>query len=149
VEKKLRKTLPGGKFEGVPAARSRVMKAIRSKGNRTTEKRLRALMVCHGISGWVMHPQSVPGTPEFYFSSLKLAVFTDGCFWHGCPDCCSRKTTTNRAFWEKRIELNRQRDRRTDDRLAGAGIRVLRFWEHELKREPSACMNKIQAALIL
>jgi DNA mismatch endonuclease Vsr len=148
VEKKLRKTLPDGKFANVPAARSRVMKAIRSKGNRTTEKRLRALMVRHGIRGWVMHPRSVPGTPEFYFSALKLAVFTDGCFWHGCSDCCGRKTTTNRPFWEQRIELNRQRDRRTDDRLAEAGIRVVRFWEHELKQEPAACINKLQALLI-
>jgi DNA mismatch endonuclease (patch repair protein) len=149
VEKKLRKTLLGGKFQNVPEVRSRVMKAIRSRGNRTTEKRLRALMVRHGIRGWVIHPRDVPGTPEFYFSARKLALFTDGCFWHGCADCCGRKTTTNRAFWQRRIELNRQRDHRTDDRLAKAGIRVLRFWEHELKLEPSACIEKIRAVLIL
>ena len=96
-EKNLRNTLPGGKFENVPAVRSRVMKAIRSRGNRTTEKRLRALMVRHGIRDWVMHPRDVPGTPEFYFSARKLALFTDGCFWPGCVVAVGRRRQTERS----------------------------------------------------
>ena len=64
--------------------RSQVMAAIRSKGNKTTELRLASILRAHGISGWRRH-QPLFGKPDFVFRRERLAVFVDGCFWHGCP----------------------------------------------------------------
>lgn len=71
--------------------------------------------------------------PDFVFSKLKLAVFVDGCFWHGCPRCYVRPKG-NRKFWDTKRETNQARDRRQSRLLEAAGWRVLRIWEHELTR---------------
>jgi DNA mismatch endonuclease (patch repair protein) len=63
--------------------RSQVMAAIRSTGNRANELRLAAIFRAHGITGWRRH-QALPGKPDFVFRRERLAVFVDGCFWHGC-----------------------------------------------------------------
>jgi DNA mismatch endonuclease Vsr len=85
VERKLRAALPDGAFVNVSPARSRQMGAVRGKGNRTTEVRVRAILVGAGVRGWVMHPRDVLGRPDFYFPAERVALFIDGCFWHGCP----------------------------------------------------------------
>ncbi|MFE7662011.1 very short patch repair endonuclease [Streptomyces celluloflavus] len=74
-------------------------------------------------------------TADMVFRSVKVAVFVDGCFWHGCPEHFVT-LKKNRPYWEEKIGRNVQRDRDTDDRLAEAGWLVLRFWEH---LEPEAC----------
>jgi DNA mismatch endonuclease (patch repair protein) len=68
--------------------------------------------------------------PDVVFPRIKLAVFIDGCFWHGCTE---HKTIprTNRQWWEDKIQRTRDRDRANDARLTTEGWRVLRFWEHE------------------
>jgi len=74
----------------------------------------------------------LPGKPDFVFLKLKTAVFVDGCFWHSYP----RHATwpkANAAFWRKKIEGNRARDRRVNRALRGRGWVVIRIWEHELK----------------
>lgn len=76
---------------------------------------------------------TLPGTrrrADVAFISAKVAVFVDGCFWHGCP---SHGTwpKTNAAWWHEKIEGNRRRDRDTDARLTREGWIVLRFWEHD------------------
>jgi len=75
--------------------RSEVMAAIRSTGNRATELRLAAIFREHGITGWSRH-QPLPGKPDFIFRRERLAIFVDGCFWHGCRWHCrmpkSRRT---------------------------------------------------------
>jgi len=81
METVLRKKLRGGKFVNVSPERSRMMGKIRSKGNRSTEQSFRFALVRAGLSGWVLHPKWVIGTPDFYFSKKKVAVFVDGCFW--------------------------------------------------------------------
>jgi DNA mismatch endonuclease Vsr len=75
------------------------MSLIRSRGNRDTELRLITIMRAHGISGWRRH-WSLFGKPDFVFPRLKLAVFVDGCFWHGCP-LHATSPKTNAAFWCK------------------------------------------------
>ena len=87
MEKKLKATLKDGKFVDVTEKRSRTMSKIRGRGNRTTEIKMRFALVGAGVSGWMMHPPSVPGCPDVFFPDRKLAVFLDGCFWHGCPTC--------------------------------------------------------------
>jgi DNA mismatch endonuclease (patch repair protein) len=113
--------------------RSRNMSSIRSKGNATTERAFAKLLRDARISGWRRHV-NLPGKPDFTFKRKGLAVFVDGCFWHGCPRCY-RMPEDNRPYWRKKILSNRLRDRRNGRKLRTEGWRVLRFWEHNLKTE--------------
>lgn len=95
-----------------------------------------------------MHEKGVPGSPDFYFPAELLAVFVDGCFWHGCPRC-GHIPHTRRPFWQAKISQNRKRDRRARARLSRLGIRVIRIWEHAL-REPGSlrrAVAKVAAAV--
>lgn len=67
---------------------------------------------------------------DIVFPSRKIAIFVDGCFWHGCPKHASWPKR-NSEFWRQKIEANRQRDADTNDRLRALGWKVIRFWEHE------------------
>jgi DNA mismatch endonuclease (patch repair protein) len=69
-------------------------------------------------------------TADIVFPSVGLAIFLDGCFWHGCPFHASWPKV-NAAWWREKIETNRRRDRDTDQRLADEGWTVIRVWEHE------------------
>jgi len=116
--------------------RSRRMSGIRYRGNRSTEWRFRAALVSAGIRGWKMHVRSVPGIPDFFFPTLNLAVFVDGCFWHGCRRCARRTPRKNRAYWAPKLRANVQRARRLRRQLRRDGCGVLRIWEHELRSGP-------------
>jgi len=91
------------------AKRSEVMSKIRGRGNKRTELALIALFHRHGITGWRRN-QKVFGKPDFVFWKVRVAVFVDGCFWHGCSKHC-KMPDTNRDFWEKKLRANRRRDR--------------------------------------
>lgn len=77
---------------------------------------------------------ALPGIPrrraDVLFTRKKVAVFVDGCFWHGCPQHC-RRPANNSAWWEKKLTGNMRRDEDTNQRLRDQGWTVLRFWEHE------------------
>ena len=118
------------------AKRSAVMALIRSRGNRATELRLIALMREHGITGWRRNAR-VFGKPDFVFRVEKLAVFVDGCFWHGCPRH-GTMPASNRAFWEAKLTRNAARDREVTRTLRKAGWRVIRVWECALAKKRSA-----------
>jgi len=112
------------------AKRSEVMARIRGRGNRSTEGRMAKLFRVHGFTGW-RRQRPLPGRPDFVFPARRLAVFVDGCFWHGCP----RHGTMpkgNRSFWRAKIARNRERDREVGAELRRLGWKVLRVWEHEL-----------------
>ncbi|HEX7653204.1 MAG TPA: very short patch repair endonuclease [Verrucomicrobiae bacterium] len=113
--------------------RSQVMAAIRSRGNKETELRLLRIMRLHGITGWRRH-QKLTGRPDFIFQQSKVAIFVDGCFWHGCPRCY-RRPKTNRKFWDTKVTRNRARDKSVNKALRQKGWTVIRFWDHELKFE--------------
>lgn len=68
---------------------------------------------------------------DVVFPRAKVAVFVDGCFWHGCPEHGRRQHRTNSWYWPDKIEQNVIRDRDTDARLEEAGWTVVRVWEHE------------------
>jgi DNA mismatch endonuclease (patch repair protein) len=112
--------------------RSALMSKVRSRGNRSTEVVVESALSANRIAGWKKHPMEVIGQPDFYFPSVRLAVFVDGCFWHACPRC-GRIPKTRREFWEKKIIGNRKRDLRTRRQLRTAGFSTMRVWEHELK----------------
>lgn len=108
------------------------MAAIRSSGNKDTELKFAAILRSAGISGW-RRKQPLPGRPDFVFRQARLAVFIDGCFWHGCPQH-GRKPDTNRTYWVPKLRRNRRRDAAVTRELAEDGWTVLRFWEHQLKK---------------
>lgn len=83
--------------------------------------------------GWYLrrHPSGVVGRPDFGNKRRKIAVFIDGCFWHGCPKHF-RAPKTNVDFWRKKISANRKRDRKVDNILLDDWWMVVRVWEHEL-----------------
>lgn len=68
---------------------------------------------------------------DVVFSRSRVAVFIDGCFWHGCPDHGRRRHDVNHWYWPEKISRNQARDADTDRRLAEAGWIVVRAWEHE------------------
>ena len=115
------------------AVRSKTMSAIRKRGNRSTEWRLRSALVRVGIRGWRMHENDIIGRPDFWFPGARLAIFVDGCFWHGCRRCC-RLPEQNAQYWHPKIARNMARDRSQTTRLRRMGIRVIRVWEHSLAR---------------
>lgn len=146
MERILRDCLPDGRFSDVEPVRSKTMKAVRGTGNRTTEQRLRYALVSAGISGWTLHRKDIDGKPDFFFEESSLAVFVDGCFWHGCPRC-GHVPRKNSKFWQTKISRNRQRDWDKAKALRKAGCVVLRFWEHELKDNLSDCILRIRETL--
>jgi DNA mismatch endonuclease (patch repair protein) len=126
--------------------RSQVMACIAGRGNRSTEWRLRARLISAGVSGWRVNAKDIVGKPDFAFDSAKVAVLVDGCFWHGCRHC-RNIPATNREFWSKKIAANRKRDRQVSRTLRRSGWTVLRFWEHELKRNPNRCLDLVRMSL--
>lgn len=118
--------------------RSEVMSRIRGRGNLSTEIRMITLMREHGIKGWRRN-RRLPGSPDFVFPAKKIAVFVDGCFWHGCT-VHYKEPTSSREFWRTKIGNNRKRDRRVNSELRACGWRVIRLWEHDLARKASDAM---------
>jgi len=116
--------------------RSAIMAAIKGRGTKSTELAVRAILKRLGITGWRSNLESIPGKPDFAFRKIKLAVFVDGCFWHGCKTCARNlKPRTNTAFWRKKIEANIRRDKRVNRRLNRLGWSVLRVWEHSTSKD--------------
>ena len=110
--------------------RSLVMAAIRSKGNKDTELKLAAILREYRITGWRRH-YKISGNPDFVFQRKRVAVFVDGCFWHGCPKH-GRKPGSNQSYWGPKLARNRKRDQEISRKLRNGGWRVLRIWEHQL-----------------
>jgi len=96
------------------------------------------------IKGWRRH-YPIPGRPDFVFAKARLAIFVDGCFWHGCP-WHHRLPTSNVAFWRRKFEDNRSRDKKTGARLRQKNWKVIRIWEHSL-RKPERLLAHIRSAL--
>lgn len=123
--------------------RSRNMAAIRSKGNKTTEAELASLLRKNKIAGWRRHTKRIFGLPDFLFPKARLAVFADGCFWHGCRKHCIMPKTS-KTYWDKKIARNKERDRAVNAELKAKGWKVLRIWEHDLKKNPKKTAEKIR-----
>ena len=137
--------------------RSEVMSLIRSSGNKGTELRLIALMRLAGIKGWRRQLMLKAGgkgraallkvRPDFVFRRARVAVFVDGCFWHGCPRHATRPRQ-NRAFWEAKMARNQARDRKVSRGLRAAGWHVVRIWECALStRRAPATLARLRRAV--
>ena len=123
-------------------SRSQLMSRVRSKGNETTEERLALLLRKVGPHGWRRH-QPLLGSPDFVWSATKLAVFVDGCFWHG--HACGKNVSprTNVKEWQEKIANNKELDRRVTRALRRQGWRVVRIWECHLAKKPTVCIDRI------
>lgn len=148
MEKLLRATLPEGRFPNVSKVRSRAMAAVKGKHNRSTETQFRMALVRDGVTGWLTHAD-LPGKPDIYFPKARLAIFLDGCFWHGCRRC-GHVPKTNSLFWATKIGRNQNRDRRNSRLVRKEGIRVIRIWEHTLNdhHKLQRILRRIRAILI-
>lgn len=120
--------------------RSEVMQKVRSRNNKSTELKVIKLFKDNHISGWRRH-YNVKGHPDFIFPNQKVALFIDGCFWHG-HNCRNLTPKTNIEYWEKKQAYNKKHDSEITSLFERRGWTVLRIWECELKK----C--NIQATLI-
>lgn len=111
--------------------RSNIMRQVKSSRNKSTELKLIQFFKNNKITGWRRN-YKLFGKPDFVFSKNKMAVFVDGCFWHG-HNCRNTKPKDNKDYWVSKIKRNQQRDIDVTKALSNKGWRVVRIWECELK----------------
>ncbi len=128
--------------------RSKLMSKI--KGSETKpEIKLRKALWAIGIR-YRVNVKELPGKPDIVIRKYKLVIFVDGEFWHGYNwKNKKRKIKANRDFWIPKIERNMQRDKENVRDLENAGFTVLRFWEHQIKKDLDDCVETILARLNL
>ena len=108
------------------------MKAVKSSGNKSTELKLIKLFKELGIKGW-RRKFRLLGNPDFVFPKGHIAVFADGCFWHG-HNCRNTKPKDNADYWKRKIQRNKARDKTITKDLQQNGWQVIRVWECEIKK---------------
>lgn len=126
--------------------RSNIMQKVRSKNNKSTELKLIELFRKNDIKGWRRN-YKVKGHPDFVFLDKKVAIFVDGCFWHG-HDCRNTRPADNADYWQKKRERNILHDKQVTKLFENRGWIVLRIWECELKKcNQQQTLLRIQKAL--
>jgi DNA mismatch endonuclease (patch repair protein) len=120
---------------------------MRSNRSRDTGPELALRSAVHRLGlRYRVNARPLPGvrrTADLVFGRARVAVFLDGCFWHGCPEHHT-VAATNAEFWADKVATNRRRDRDTDRRLADAGWVVVRVWEHE---DPHESAERVAVAV--
>lgn len=126
--------------------RSNVMARVKASGNKTTELKLIEYFSANNITGW-RRGYKVKGHPDFVFLDRKIAIFVDGCFWHG-HDCRNTRPADNADYWNKKREKNIQHDKEITALFERRGWTVVRIWECELKKKNKEVLDrKIALAL--
>lgn len=113
--------------------RSAIMSSVRSKKNKSTELKLIDVFSQLGLHGWRRNYQ-VKGHPDFVFLEKRVAIFVDGCFWHG-HDCRNTRPEDNKEYWVKKRERNILHDLAVTELFQGRGWIVIRIWECELRQK--------------
>ncbi len=121
--------------------RSYCMSQIRSRDTKA-EIMFRKLLWSRGFRNYRVK-NNIFGKPDILFSSKKIAVFVDGCFWHKCP-VCFVKPKSNNKYWDKKIDNNVKRDKIVGKELMKQGFTILRFWEHEIYSSINKCFLKFK-----
>lgn len=126
--------------------RSRLMTAVRGRGNESTELRVVAIFRRLNIRGWRRHIRVAGCAPDFLFPEIRVAIFADGCFWHGCPRHYTIPKSRAR-YWREKLLLNRARDRRAAARLRDRGWSVWRVWECRIRTGslPKPLLTRLQS----
>ena len=116
------------------------------RGNRSRDTKpellLRRALWAAGVRGYRVHRKGLPGSPDVTFGPARVAVFVDGCFWHGCPRCYKAPKTRS-EFWRNKVETNRTRDARDAGLLEATDWLVLRVWECELTADVDAVVATV------
>ena len=124
--------------------RRKNMQSIRSKDT-SIEKIIRSGLRHAGIR-FRSNVSTMLGKPDFVFNDAKTVLFLDSCFWHSCPYHATQPKS-NRAYWRPKLKRNKERDRIITKALRKSGWKVLRFWEHRIKKNPDDCLKLIQACV--
>lgn len=127
--------------------RSKIMKCVKSYENKSTELYLIKLFKENEIKGW-RRSYSLFGKPDFVFLKQKIAVFVDGCFWHG-HNCRNTTPSSNTEYWVRKINNNKKRDKLVNKHLKDIEWFVIRIWECELKKNPNKVIKQIKKRLIV
>lgn len=120
------------------------MAAIRSRDTKP-EIQLRIALRERGLTGYRCHPKGLPGKPDVAYTRWKVAVFVDGCFWHGHPD--HFRFGKLGSYWDDKVRRTQERDRAQHQALAEAGWTVLRFWDFDVKAAADDCAAKVADVL--
>lgn len=120
--------------------RSRVMRCVKSNKNKSTELRLIKYFNALSIHGWRRN-YNVIGHPDFVFMEKRIAVFVDGCFWHG-HDCRNTRPSSNQEYWEQKRRRNIEHDKKMTERFRSRGWAVIRIWECDLKKKNQEALLK-------
>ncbi len=127
------------------AKRSEIMGLVRSMNTRPEVVLRRALWKAE-LRGWRLTPPRVPGRPDLAFIGRRIAIFVDGCFWHGCA-ICYRRPKSNRTYWDKKLRRNIERDDVVAMELQAAGWTCIRLWEHEVRDDLVECVRRVKEAV--
>ena len=120
--------------------RSNIMRQVKSKKNKSTELRLIEIFKQNHITGW-RRSYPVQGHPDFVFQKQKIAVFVDGCFWHG-HDCRNTRPAEHHEYWQQKREYNMKHDQEVTTIFESRGWTVLRIWECELMEKNKSALAK-------
>jgi DNA mismatch endonuclease (patch repair protein) len=115
--------------------------------NKRTKPELKVKDIFESL-GFEYQPRGIYGKPDFVNRNRKIAIFIDGCFWHKCPEHFV-KPKTRTEFWMQKIEKNVIRDELVNIKLENEGWKVLRIWEHDIKRQPEKVIAKVKKMLKL
>lgn len=118
--------------------RSQIMSKVKS---RETKLELHFKGSLAGLR--LRYQPKVIGRPDFASKKLKIAIFIDSCFWHKCPKHF-RGPNSNKSYWKPKINRNVERAKEVNKLLKKEGWKVIRFWEHEIKKNPKKCINRVK-----
>ncbi len=90
--------------------------------------------------------RKMPGRPDIVFVKRRVAVFVDGCFWHGCPLHAVRPKSNGR-FWTRKLRKNKERDKEVDEILTSEGWTVMRYWEHQIEQDMGNVIRSVVKAV--
>lgn len=124
----------------LPLTRSQLMSRVHAK-NSAPERSLRSAHHAMGLR-FRLHRRVEGISVDIVFPGPKVALFVDGCFWHGCPEHATFPKT-NQGYWLPKLDENRRRDRLQTERLRCAGWKVIRVWEHECRPPSAKMVNQI------
>jgi DNA mismatch endonuclease Vsr len=125
---------------------SKIMSNIKGK-NTKPETLLRKLLFKNEIRGYRINHKGLPGKPDITFTKKKVAIFVNGCYWHGCTECGWKAPKHNTTYWVTKIEKNRHRDIIKRKSLETLGYNVITVWEHEIKKDIHLALKRIIQAL--
>lgn len=120
--------------------RSKIMSSIRAK-NTKPEIAVRKALWSMG-KRYRIHDKTIMGTPDISNKKKNVVVFIDGCFWHGCKNCY-KEPRTNVAYWRDKISSNKRKRLQVLRDLQLKHMKILQFWEHDVRRDPSYVASKV------